>query len=407
MEQINEFSIAYTRALVDKIKAQLREEISNEKLTILVQKNLIDAHVIDKKSSNFQRYYFEILKNEEKLKEPQYFKSFLSHYSLQGINAEFREEIECQKHEILKLIKAEDLVQLYFSYFRSAILERKGATYKSEQGSFFTKLVHTFLPHKFVALDGPIKKYTGLEKESFFQSFIALSQAYIEFAQENKDLLLSIRKAFKKLDTGSNMQHDKITDLKLLDLILWSKANPIIECIPKGDKTKRFLLGIAGAKNLLWIGLNPSTASEKGHDNTSRNVEKITFANGYDGWLLANLYPARTPKPKDLPATKDAALFNENLQQVEKLLQQEGYVQGVCLAWGNNIKEANRDYLSEACAKFATLFIQYGIKVYCISTTNKNHPLHPSQQSLNAKDIKATDVQLQPFDFSSYLTVLN
>ena len=51
------------------------------------------------------------------------------------------------------------------------------------------------------------------------------------------------------------------------------KNNKIV-CIPENDKHKRFLLGQHGTRELLAIGLNPSTANE--HKLvTSRNIKAI------------------------------------------------------------------------------------------------------------------------------------
>ncbi len=90
---------------------------------------------------------------------------------------------------------------------------------------FFAKLVHTFRPDEYCALDNPIKNYFGLKKESFFISFFIISVEYKHWATDNKKLLKVIREKFKQADKKGILQHDKLTDLKLLDLIFWSKAN--------------------------------------------------------------------------------------------------------------------------------------------------------------------------------------
>ena len=46
----------------------------------------------------------------------------------------------------------------------------------------------------------------------------------------------------------------------------------MIECIPNNDIQKRFLLVKSGKKELLAIGLNPSTADEITLDPTPRNI---------------------------------------------------------------------------------------------------------------------------------------
>ena len=69
-----------------------------------------------------------------------------------------------------------------------------------------------------------------------------------------------------------------------------------IICIIENDEHKRFLLGQHGTRELLAIGLNPSTANEHKIDPTSRNIKNIANNNNYDGWWLTNLYTLRTPK---------------------------------------------------------------------------------------------------------------
>lgn len=51
-------------------------------------------------------------------------------------------------------------------------IQQKNGIVKKRLGSFFVKSVHTFQPNKYCALDNPIKKYFGLENESFFVAFI-------------------------------------------------------------------------------------------------------------------------------------------------------------------------------------------------------------------------------------------
>ena len=60
--------------------------------------------------------------------------------------------------------------------------------------------------------------------------------------------------------------------------------NNKIICIPKNDSHKRFLLGQRGTRELLAIGLNPSTANEHKIDPTSRNIKIIANNNGCHGW---------------------------------------------------------------------------------------------------------------------------
>ena len=98
-----------------------------------------------------------------------------------------------------------------------------------------------------------------------------------------------------------------------------------IVCIPENDKHKRFLLGQRGTRELLAIGLNPSTANERKLDPTSRNIKTIAKNYNYDGWWLTNLYALRTPKPHLLPLKSDVKLANENLDFIKKLLRDKSF----------------------------------------------------------------------------------
>ena len=71
-------------------------------------------------------------------------------------------------------------------------------------------------------------------------------------------------------------------------------------CHPENNPDLRYLLAKKGKNNLLVVGLNPSTADAENSDPTMRNIDRIAGNNGYDGWLLVNLYPRRKSNPADL-----------------------------------------------------------------------------------------------------------
>ena len=84
--------------------------------------------------------------------------------------------------------------------------------------------MHTFRPEYYCALDNPIKNYFKLKK-SFFLSFIIISDVYKKWSKENENILSEIRRRFEQADKEKIIKQDKFTDLKLLDLIFWSKSN--------------------------------------------------------------------------------------------------------------------------------------------------------------------------------------
>ena len=77
-----------------------------------------------------------------------------------------------------------------------------------------------------------------------------------------------------------------------------------------GDEKERYILGQRGFRNMLVFGANPSTASpgDENLDPTIRKVRMLCERAGYDGWIMANLYPLRSTNPKDLPGEADEKL---------------------------------------------------------------------------------------------------
>ncbi len=180
-------------------------------------------------------------------------------------------------------------------------------------------------------------------------------------------------------------------------------ANKAITCLPEADDQKRLLLGQPGTSNLLCIGLNPGTADAQKLDPTSRNVREIAYRQGFDGWLLVNLYPKRTSRPDLLPKRANQQLFQENLSFIESLLANRP---SVWLAWGNNITTARRSYMVRTAQRLEVLFRQYDIITQCIGITAAGHPLHPSPQAVNTRLGGLEKATLQDFDFALYLKKL-
>ena len=153
----------------------------------------------------------------------------------------------------------------------------------------------------------------------------------------------------------------------------------MIECIPNNDVHKRFILGKSGKKELLAIGLNPSTANESSLDPTSRNIQTIANNNGFDGWWLVNLYPLRTSNPKKLPKIADKELMMKNQKFIEKLIIDPKYnICKVLCCWGNNIE--NHLYLEEQARIIKNKIDK---QLYSIGKTMNGNPYHPAPMTVN------------------------
>jgi hypothetical protein len=71
------------------------------------------------------------------------------------------------------------------------------------------------------------------------------------------------------------------------------------------DNTCRFVLGTKGEKTLVCFGINPSTAEPGILDNTMKSVDRISKANGYDSWVMLNIYPQRAMNLNDICDERD------------------------------------------------------------------------------------------------------
>ncbi len=151
----------------------------------------------------------------------------------------------------------------------------------------------------------------------------------------------------------------------------------------KSSPNCRFLLGEKGQKLLITVGLNPSTANQEKSDNTITKVKRVVGDNGFDSFLMINLYPARKTKFNDLPKCENEKVMNENLKIIKNHLKTKKY-KSITLwaAWGTNIKK--RKYLAESLKKLKPIFGNAEWKHFG-NLTKEKHPRHPSRLSYNWK----------------------
>jgi hypothetical protein len=219
---------------IDKYIVNLEENIydiishtfKEDGIDQIVKRDLYESHVLENRSAKFQEFYFSTIKNENLyLTSVDFYRQFKKQYSLQGIDNNYLDNLEVNKREILNLIISDRLSELYFSFFHKAKVKYRADYKEKSLGSFFAKLVHTFRPDEYCALDNPIKEYFKLSKESFYVSFFIISHAYKKWGVNNNKIIGTIKNELRFLDKKEVIKQDKLTDLKLLDLIFWSRAN--------------------------------------------------------------------------------------------------------------------------------------------------------------------------------------
>ncbi len=155
----------------------------------------------------------------------------------------------------------------------------------------------------------------------------------------------------------------------------------------------RYLLGTRGQKPLICVGINPSTARPDALDNTLKSVERIALGNGFDSFLMFNVYAQRATNPDTMERVCNPLLHRENLEAFRYLLSLSPSP-AVWAAWGAIIEK--RPYLPGCVRDLVRESEEKGARWYCAgAVTKKGHPHHP----LYLKK----DEKLRPFDVNTYL----
>lgn len=144
--------------------------------------------------------------------------------------------------------------------------------------------------------------------------------------------------------------------------------------ITNNDNTARYSLGKLGERNLCFIGINPSTARPDDLDRTVTRVERFALDNGYDGWIMLNVYSQRATDPNDMHETLDSIIHNENMEQVGALLASLSSFD-ICAAWGTEINR--RPYLTECLQDLVNIIGTDKRWIHLHHLTKDNHPRHP------------------------------
>ena len=155
----------------------------------------------------------------------------------------------------------------------------------------------------------------------------------------------------------------------------------------------RYILGTRGKNPLICIGINPSTARPGALDNTLKSVERIALGNGFDSFIMFNVYAQRATDPDTMEKQCNQQLHRENLEAFRYVLSISERP-AVWAAWGTIIEK--RDYLLHCLRDMLAVGQAQGASWYCAgATSKKGHPHHPLYLR--------KDERLRPFDTESYL----
>ncbi len=155
----------------------------------------------------------------------------------------------------------------------------------------------------------------------------------------------------------------------------------------------RYILGTRGKNPLICIGINPSTAEPGNLDNTLKSVERIALGNGFDSFIMFNVYAQRATDPDAMEKVCNPLLHRENLEAFRYVLS-ISEKPAVWAAWGAIIEK--RDYLAQCVQDMVEVGQTFGATWHCAGAiTKKGHPHHPLYLR--------KDEKLKPFDVEGYL----
>ena len=161
----------------------------------------------------------------------------------------------------------------------------------------------------------------------------------------------------------------------------------------------RYILGTRGADPLICIGINPSTAEPGNLDNTLKSVSRIAEGNGYDSWIMFNVYAQRATRPEDMDRELNARLHRANMDAFRYILSHvgEGVSPAVWAAWGTIIEK--RPYLPGCVREMVQIGEAFGAHWLSAGKRSaKGHPHHPLYLRKEEKTV--------PFDVRGYLETL-
>ncbi len=168
--------------------------------------------------------------------------------------------------------------------------------------------------------------------------------------------------------------------------------------VPDHYSEYRYILGTRGQHPLICVGVNPSTAIPGRLDNTLKSCERIAQGNGFDSFIMFNVYAQRATLPEDMDREMNPLLHAENMKAFRYVLSRSSGCPYVWAAWGAVIEK--RPYLPGCVLDMVRAGQEFSARWYTAGPRSRaGHPHHP----LYLKK----DSRLEPFeDLTDYLQSL-
>ena len=163
--------------------------------------------------------------------------------------------------------------------------------------------------------------------------------------------------------------------------------------VPNRYSEYRYILGTRGRHPLICVGINPSTAAPDALDPTLQSAQRIALANGYDSFLMFNVYAQRATRPDDMEPALNPTLHAENRKAFRYLLVPVGAPGGL-----GRLGQYHREtaYLMDCMRDFAADGEAVGARWFTAGPLLKSgQPHHPLYLR--------GDTRLVDFDIAAYL----
>lgn len=161
------------------------------------------------------------------------------------------------------------------------------------------------------------------------------------------------------------------------------------------DNSIRYVLGTRGENTLFCFGINPSTATPDKLDPTIKKVENIAKHNGYDSFIMLNVYPKRDTDFEKLKKTVDDTEHIKNIEAINTIVGKQTNL-NVWVAFGDYIY--GRDYLATFLKDIYNKLPLKNINWFTTGVNKSGSPKHPLYQKNTAK--------LVAFDMAAYIKTL-
>jgi len=165
------------------------------------------------------------------------------------------------------------------------------------------------------------------------------------------------------------------------------------------NNTARFILGVHGENPLVCFGINPSTAEPEKLDPTLKRISNFADKNGFDGWIMLNIYPQRATHTANIHSVFDNDLHEQNIFHIKKILQRKNLT--LFASWGVTITK--RAYFKKCLLDIVEISNLNNCKWVSLGESKNGHPYHLLTR---AKGFRLYETQLLDFNIEEYLKLL-